>query len=87
MASRGRKLAKSVHSAAQTAFCKLMIEARKSAGLTQQDLAARLSRPQSFVAKYEGGERRLDVVEFIVIAREIGADPLRILRALVNKIA
>jgi ribosome-binding protein aMBF1 (putative translation factor) len=36
-----------------------MIEARKKAGLTQQELAARLSRPQSFVAKYEGGERIL----------------------------
>ena len=48
-----------------TAFCALMIAARKSAGLTQQALARRLVRPQSFVAKYEGGEQRLDVVEFV----------------------
>ena len=82
MVSRGRKLGKSVHSAAQTAFCNLMIEARKSAGLTQQDLAARLSRPQSFVAKYEGGERRIDVVEFIAICRAMSVDSVGILKKL-----
>lgn len=66
---------KSVHSDAQRAFCELMIAARKDAGLTQTALAERLGRPQSFVAKYEGGERRIDVVEFIAIAHAIGADP------------
>jgi transcriptional regulator with XRE-family HTH domain len=82
MVSRGRKLGKSVHSGAQTVFCNLMIEARKSAGLTQQDLAAKLSRPQSFVAKYEGGERRIDVVEFIAICRAISVDSTTLLRKL-----
>jgi hypothetical protein len=42
---------------------------------------------RSFVAKYEGGERRLDVIEFIMIARAIGADPMRILRAFIKKTA
>jgi ribosome-binding protein aMBF1 (putative translation factor) len=56
MANRARKLHKSVHSAGQAAFCGLMIEARKSAGLTQNDLAKRLHRPQSFVAKYKGAK-------------------------------
>ena len=82
MALRGRKLGKSVHSGAQTAFCRLMIEARKKAGLTQQELAAKLSRPQSFVAKYEGGERRIDVVEFIAICRAISVDSVEIIRKL-----
>ena len=63
-----------------------MIAARKRAGLTQQDVAKRLRKPQSFVAKYEGGERRIDVVEFITIMRAIGADPARLLRALLHKI-
>ena len=65
----------------------LLIAARLRAHLTQQKLAKRLGKPQSFVAKYEGGERRLDVIEFIVIAREIGADPVRMLRTLAGKIA
>jgi transcriptional regulator with XRE-family HTH domain len=82
MASPARKLAKSVHSTDQKAFCALMIAARKSAGLSQETLANRLARPQSFVAKYEGGERRIDVIEFLGIAEAIGTDPFRILRRL-----
>jgi len=54
------------------------VGARKAAGLTQHALARRLKKPQSFVAKYEGGERRLDVVEFVTIARALGADPLKL---------
>jgi len=82
MANRARKLGKSVHSADHERFCRLMIQARKSAGLTQQKLANRLGRNQSFVAKFEGGERRLDVVEFLAVAAAIGDDPIRILRAM-----
>jgi transcriptional regulator with XRE-family HTH domain len=82
MATRARKLDKSVHSAGQAAFCDLMIRARKTAGLTQHQLAKRLRRPQSFVAKYEGGERRVDVVEFVTVCQAIGADPTKIVKAL-----
>jgi ribosome-binding protein aMBF1 (putative translation factor) len=56
MATRARKLGKSVHSSGQTAFCELMIKARKAAGLTQHQLAKRLHKPQSFVAKYEAAK-------------------------------
>jgi hypothetical protein len=66
------------------AFCELLIAARKKAGLTQQEVARRLKRPQSFVAKFEGGERRLDVVEFLAVAKAIGADPVRIIRKLMH---
>ena len=71
MAPRARNLSKSVHSASQLAFCQLMIEARRKADLTQHELAKRLKKPQSFVAKYEGGERRIDVVEFIALCRAL----------------
>jgi transcriptional regulator with XRE-family HTH domain len=86
MAPSARKLDKSIHSGGQSAFSKLMIGARKSAGLTQHELAKRLHKPQSFVAKYEGGERRIDVVEFVTICWAIGADPAKILRALTKTI-
>ena len=82
MATRARKLGKSVHSSGQTAFCELMIKARKAAGLTQHQLAKRLHKPHSFVAKYEGGERRVDVVEFIAICRMIAVDPVKVLKKL-----
>ncbi len=87
MASRARKLPRSVHSPEQQAFRELMIQARARSGLTQQILAKRLGKPQSFVAKYEGGERRLDVMEFIGIARVLGADPVRLLRELVKRLS
>ena len=53
--------------------------ARRSAGLTQAEVAKRLGRPQSFVSKYERGERRLDVVEFGHVATAIGFDPVSFL--------
>jgi transcriptional regulator with XRE-family HTH domain len=82
MAPRG--IGKSIHSARQAALCELLVAARKNAGLTQQDVAKRVKRPQSFVAKVEGGERRLDVVEFLTVAEAIDADPVRIIRRLIG---
>lgn len=58
-----------------TLLLHLLIEARKSADVTQIELAAILNKPQSFVSKYERAERRLDVVEFITISRHLGCDP------------
>jgi transcriptional regulator with XRE-family HTH domain len=84
MTTSARGITKTVHSSEQAAFCGLMAAARKQAGLTQHELARRLKRPQSFVAKYEGGERRIDVVEFVAIVRAIGADPVKLLRDLIS---
>lgn len=84
MTTSARGITKTVHSSEQAAFCALMVIARKQAGLTQHELARRLKRPQSFVAKYEGGERRIDVVEFVAIVRAIGADPVKLLRDFVT---
>lgn len=53
---------------------------RKQAGITQFELAARLNRPQSYVSKFERGERRLDVIEFGDVAKALGIDPVRFLR-------
>jgi len=60
-------------------FCALLAAARKTAGLTQQQVAKRLHRPQSYVSKYESGERRLDVIEFLRVARVLKFDPGRFL--------
>lgn len=63
----------------------LLIAAREKAGVTQQQLADRLGRPQSFVAKYEGGERRIDVIEFIAIANALDLDPARAVREVATR--
>lgn len=49
-------------------FQALLVEERERAAMTQMAVAKKLSRPQSFVSKYERGERRLDMTEFIEIA-------------------
>jgi len=69
-------MTKSLRSPRQIQLQKRLAEARAKAGLTQMQLADKLHRPQSFVAKYEGGERRIDVVEFCEIAAALGADPV-----------
>jgi transcriptional regulator with XRE-family HTH domain len=56
-----------------------LVAAREAAGLTQIQLAEKLTRTQSFVSKYELGERRLDVVEFVLVCRCIGVAPSKIL--------
>ena len=52
------------------------------AGLSQAEVGKRIGRPQSFVAKYEQGERRLDVIEFLEIAHLLGSDPIKMIRRL-----
>ncbi|TIT39466.1 MAG: helix-turn-helix transcriptional regulator [Mesorhizobium sp.] len=56
--------------------------ARSVKGLTQAQVAEKLGRPQSFVAKYEGGERRLDIIEFLDVTAALDADPCEILLSL-----
>ena len=57
------------------ALCAVLVATRREAGLTQAQLAERLGKPPSFIAKIEIGERRLDVVEFIAIAKALKLDP------------
>lgn len=73
---------KTVHTTAHLVLRESLIKARKKAGLTQQALADRLGKPQSFVAKYEGGERRLDVVEFTRVTAELGVKAATLIRQL-----
>ena len=72
---------KSLQSAEYVRLIALLVAARHKAGIRQQALAKKLRKPQSFVAKYEGGERRLDVVEFVTIAEALGADPLKLFKS------
>jgi len=65
--------------AAYKRFRELMVEVRKAAGLTQAELSHQLNRPQSFVSKYERGERRLDVFEFGEVARALSVNPAELL--------
>jgi len=63
---------KSIFSKEQKLLQALLRQIRLDAGLRQTDLAKRLRRPQSFVSKYESGERRLDLPELKQICRAAG---------------
>lgn len=71
---------KSLRSPEYARLIAALVAVRKSAGVRQQALAKKLGRPQSFIAKYEGGERRIDVIEFIAIAHALDADPVKLFR-------
>lgn len=71
-------MSRSRRSPRQVRLQELLSSGRVAAGMTQQDLAERLKRPQSFVSKYESGERRVSVVELVEISDAIGVDPRRI---------
>lgn len=58
---------------------KALVEARQAKSLTQTEIATRLGKPQSFVSKYESGERRLDVVEFLEVCQALSIKPNSIL--------
>jgi len=75
-------MTKSLRSPRQQRLMDLLIAARHAKGLTQAALASRLGKPQSYVAKYENGERRLDVLEFLDVAAAIGVEPLGLLDSL-----
>lgn len=71
---------KSTYTAKYDSFREALKKARIEQGLKQQIVAERLNVPQSFISKYENGERRLDVVEFIEIAKALGINPCKILK-------
>lgn len=67
-------MARGIHDDRYRGLFEALAAARRSAGLAQSELATRLGRRQQFVSKYESGERRLDLVEFVDIARVLGSD-------------
>jgi len=65
---------KSLSSAKQKSFLELLRQVREEAGLRQIDVAERLDQPQSFVSKYESGERRLDLLELELVCAACETD-------------
>jgi len=74
---------KSLKSTEYERLIALLVALRNKAEIRQQALAKKLGKPQSFVAKYEGGERRIDLVEFVAIVRALEGDPVRLFREFV----
>lgn len=65
-------MSKTRYTQADDVFRELLKEARLAKNLTQTDVAASLGLPQSYISKYESGERRLDFVETALVCEALG---------------
>lgn len=66
---------KSVFNDAYASVVEKLIALRKARGVSQVELAERLGKTQQFVSYLERAERRIDIIEFYLIAKALGADP------------
>ena len=79
-----KRVTKSVFTEQYRLMLSLLVSIREDKGLSQRALSKQLGKPPTFVSKYERGERRLDVVEFLEIVKALGADPHEIIRKLMD---
>ena len=66
---KSRKARTAPYQGTYDAFLMRLIEAREQAGLTQRDVSERMHMAHSFLSKCETGERRVDVIEFLQLAK------------------
>ncbi|HPG59217.1 MAG TPA: helix-turn-helix transcriptional regulator [Candidatus Wallbacteria bacterium] len=77
-------MTKSIYTIKYQKFRMLLIQARKNLKLSQVQLSKKLSKPQSFISKYETGERRLDLIEFLELSEKLEIDPLEMIKKLIS---
>ena len=83
---RVHRLEKNLYTARQTALLRLLRTVREDADIRQKDVAKVLERPQSFVSKYESGERRLDVLELKDVCEAMGTTLTAFVQQLESKL-
>ncbi len=77
---------RSVFTDAYGIMLETLVAARKRAGVSQVELSERLGKPQPFISKIERGVRRIDVIEFYVIARALDLDPVALFSSIARKL-
>ncbi len=78
----GVPLAKTPSSRRHRSLIDLLIQYREVVGMTQAELAARLGQHQSFVARLESGQRRIDVVECLELSEILGFDAVQAIKTI-----
>jgi transcriptional regulator with XRE-family HTH domain len=76
------EVVETIGTAQHRALVKLLIRKRMAAKLRQGDVAKRMRQYQSWVARIESGQRRIDIIEFFALARAIGFDPYKALKSI-----
>lgn len=82
-----KKMATSIWSVQNQLLQQTLKELRTSASLTQLQLAKKLTKPQSYVSKYESGERRLDLIELREISECCGVTLIELVDKFESKIS
>ena len=75
-------MGKTLNSRRHKSLVDLLVKRREVIGMTQAELAARLGQYQSFVARLESGQRRIDVVEFLELSEILGFDAVQAIKTL-----
>jgi transcriptional regulator with XRE-family HTH domain len=75
-------LGKTLNSRRHKSLIDLLVKRREVIGMTQAELAARLGQYQSFVARLESGQRRIDVVEFLELSEILGFDAVQAIKTI-----
>lgn len=76
-------MTKSTYTDNYAKLIKQLVDCRKRQKMTQTELSAYMGKPQSFIAKVENKERRLDVIEFLELCKHMKIDPLPIVASLI----
>ena len=71
-------MSKSIFDGAHAQLIEIMLAARKRSGLTQAEVGGKVGKDQTFISLIERSQRRVDVLEFIALARAMGEDPQRL---------
>lgn len=79
-------MTKSLRSEGHIALIDALVVARKAKGISQAELATLLKCHQSFVARIESGQRRIDVPELIILSRALDADASALLETVSNAV-
>ncbi|MEQ1782535.1 MAG: helix-turn-helix transcriptional regulator [Hyphomonadaceae bacterium] len=76
---------RSVFTQSYKSLLEVLVDMRKASGVTQVELAKRLGKPQPWVSLYERGVRRIDVIEFVAIAKALGVKPEKMFERVLAK--
>lgn len=77
---------KTIFSGAHTHLVDVLVSARKKAGLTQTELATRIGKGQRLISLIERGQRRVDVLEFVLLSKAMGIDPLKLYSDVIKRL-
>ena len=81
------RVAKGIHDSRYRWVVERLVQERRKLGMSQTAVAALLGKPQQYVSRYETGERRLDVFEYLDAAAALEIDGIRLLQSAKAKVA